>query len=384
MDKPDYIVDVAGERVYRSQSKEYYKAYTEWRNDPKNRYGYGFRHDTREHVYVDGEGFADEFASTAEKQTLGNCFKFLGISMLIFFSFQVVMYLAMNKWFDTAYYGWVYYSQKDKVREPSDLQSIVYCVIRLIAYVSVIVFCAVKLRLPFKVAAPAERVRPRALILGASVSLVFTVIGRVFNFVLMKLMLRAGIDVFFYKNIHSDSAAVQGFYLVTELLLIPALTEIVYRGYFLQLFRQFGDHFAVILVALVNAFFYHDIAKTMYVFILAFILGQITIHSGNVYVSMIIRVLVMTFSYLMNDLSAMTGDWSMRFWEIFICLIVIFLGNLILFRTRDRVVRPEVSVIGDGTEIPFSQKLRLMLYSNVMLAWMIVSLLATILSLRLI
>ncbi len=55
----EYLIDVAAEKVYVSQDKAYHDAFTKWRNDKHNRFGYRFVHDSREHTYVDGEGYAD-------------------------------------------------------------------------------------------------------------------------------------------------------------------------------------------------------------------------------------------------------------------------------------------------------------------------------------
>lgn len=44
-DNADYFIDVARDHIYQNQGKEYTKAFTEWRNDEKNPYGYAFIHD---------------------------------------------------------------------------------------------------------------------------------------------------------------------------------------------------------------------------------------------------------------------------------------------------------------------------------------------------
>lgn len=381
MDKPDYFVDVAGERVYQNQSKAYYEAYTKWRNDPENGFGYGFRHDTREHIYVDGEGYADEFAVTAEKETLNRCFRFLGIAMLIFFSFQLALYAIMRYCFNISNIGWVYYTQTASVKSVSDIQCLIYCGMKVASYIAVIVFCAFRLRLPAKVAIPAERFSPGLLLMGLSVSMMFLVISKVFDYIYVRLATALKLDVCSYSYMSLDSTSTKIVYYATVLVIIPILGELVFRGYILQLFRQFGDYFAMFVAALMNAYCYHDLSKILFVFFLSGIMGFITIKTGNIYAAIAARVSVALVAQLFNEMSIRGDDRSVLFWSVVISLVILIVSYILMTYLRDHMNRISIAN-GDSTEISTSEKLKLMLNSNYLTLWMVMSMLATILTVR--
>lgn len=381
MDKPDYFVDVAGERVYQNQSKAYYDAYTKWRNDPENGYGYGFRHDMREHTYVDGEGYADEFAVTAEKETLNRCFRFLGIAMLIFFLFQLALYIIMRYCFGISNIGWVYYTQSASVKSTSDIQCLIYCGIKIISYIAVIAFCAFRLRLPAKVSMPAERFSPKLFLMGISVSIMFLVISKVFDYIYVRLATAVKLDVCSYSYMRPDSTSMQIMYYATVLVIIPVLAELVFHGYILQLFRQFGDYFSMFIAALMNACYYHDLSKILFVFFLSGIMGFITIKTGNIYAAMVARVGAAFVSQFFNEMLIRSGDYSILFWTLVISLVILIVSYVLITYLRDHMKRTSISN-GDATEISISEKLKLMLNSNYLMLWMVLSMIATILTVR--
>lgn len=381
MKNPDYMVDVAGERVYQNQSREYYDEYTKWRNNPDNKYGYAFQHDTREHIYVDGAGFADQVAVDAERTALFKCFQVLGIAMLIFFAFQLALFLVMKYCFDINYYGWVYYSEKDTVKDIPASQGLAFCIIKLLSYVTVMAFCSAKLKLPFKVHMPREKINQKFLWLSISAALIFMVISRVFDYIIVHFMQLARIDVCFYSYMGSESVYLRIFYAVTELALIPLFAELVFRGYFLQLLRQFGDYFAIIVAALLNAYYYHDITKMMFIFCLACILGYVTIRTGNIFSAVITRIFVALPSYIMTEMSISAADSEAYFWEIILSMLILAVAFTVYVYLR-RNTRHDFMPVGDSTEMTAVQKMKIMLNSMPLVIWMIITLVCVILSVR--
>ena len=378
----DYFIDVARDHIYQNQGKEYTEAFTEWRNDEKNPYGYAFIHDSREHIYVDGEGYADEFAVTSEKETLHRCFKVAGIAMLIMIAFQTALSLSMRWIFGSQMDGWIYYSERSALRQYGFEQIAVYCAIKIIAYLSVILFCALKLRLPKKVYLPTEPVSRKKITYAVCVSLIFMVIARIFDYVLVKMFYSANIDMCFYRYVISNSPSGQYFYMATELLIVPILSEIIFRGYFLQLFRQFGDMFAIIFSSILASCCFHDISKLMYMFFFSIILATVTIKTGNIFASMIARIVVVDVTYVLNDFSVGALDYELRFREIIVCIFLLVVCTCIITYLHEYITTPRTQP--DSTEITLTGKLRLVLNSNYMIAWLLLSLFETILAVRIV
>lgn len=381
-DNTDYFIDVARDHIYQNQGKEYTKAFTEWRNDEKNPYGYAFIHDSREHTYVDGEGYADEFAVTSEKETLHRCFKVAGIAMLILIGFQTALSISMKWIFGAQMDGWVYYSERSSLRKYSFEQITVYCAIKIIAYLSVILFCALKLRLPRKVYMPNEQVSRKKITYAVCVSLIFMVIARFFDYLLVKMFYSVNIDMCFYRYVVGNSPSGQYFYIATELLIVPILSEIIFRGFFLQLFRQFGDTFAVIFSSILASCCFHDISKLMYMFFFSVILATVTIKTGSLFTSMIARIIVVDVTYVLNDFSVGVLDYELRFREIIVCIFLLVVCTCIITYLQEYIITPRNRP--NSTEITLADKLRLVLNSNYMIVWLLLSLFETILAVRIV
>ncbi len=381
-DKREYMIDVAGERRYQGQGRDYYNAYTSWRNDAKNKYAYRFVHDKREHIYIDGEGYADKRAVNAEKQALHSCISFLGGSMLVLFIFQLARFLVMRYVFNSDYIGWVYYSESSKALSAvPDIQAYVYLLLRLLSLVTVLIICAVTLRIPRKIALPLEKPRAKLVACGLCISLVFLIISRVFDYILVQLFMQINVDVSFYYYLHSHNNIVRAVYYLNETILSSVLIEMIFRGYILQLFRQFGDLYAIIVSSLASAFCYHDITNIMFMFALGVILGMITIINGSIGVTVFTRMVIMNLSFLLNSLSVVYNDLPDRFIEAMICIVITAAGIYSLRRLTAEPYEP-LRLSDPGTEMTLAEKMKQLLNSNLFLLFLTASMIAVVMSVR--
>jgi hypothetical protein len=379
---PDYMVDVARDRIFVNQSKAYHDEYAEWRNNPKNsRYAYSFRHDSREHVYIDGSGYADESVRDSEKEALHRCIQFVGLAMLIFYFMQAVIYFVMDKFFDGASMGWVFYSERHAVTTTSPLHAYVFCIMKVLSYVLTIAFCAFKLRLPLKVAVPNEKPRTKIFCYEMCFSLMFLVISRVFDYVLVNVFAHLKIDVAFYYFMDTGEFTSQLFYFLTEMLVIPILAELLFRGFLLQLLRQFGDSFAIIVAAAASSYIYNDVTKIMFMFGQSIILGVITVRTGSVRSSILARVTTAAVSYLLSLLSIQSGNSAARFWEVALSMAIILISCATAIYLRDHIARP-LSLGKDDTEFSLLDKLIMSLNSNLFIVWILISFVSSILWVR--
>lgn len=380
-EKDKYIIDIASERVYNGQSEEYHRLYTKWRNDPENPRGYRFIHDSREHIYVDGEGYADKTPETAEKDSLHRCYTFLGQLMTLFLLFRITLYIVMRVYFSFPYYSWVFSSQLDKIKSASSELTYIYCFMRIIPYLVVIVFGIFFLKLPLRVVFPKEKLKPGVIGAGVSLTLLFIVISRIFDYWLTGVFTKMNVDVICYNLLRTDDPTAQKVYFFVELFLIPIFSEIIFRGYILQLFRQFGDTFAIVISAACSAFCYNEITKILSLFILGIILGSITLKSGSLAAPMAARVIFKNVSLILNELAIDPHDLPMRFLEVIISLVIVAFAIFVLSRARAQMDF-RFKLDNEGTELSFDRKIREMLGSNFFVAWLVISLVLTILMIR--
>ncbi len=373
-----YMVDIASDRVYNNQDESYHSAFTRWRNARFNKLGYRFVHDSREHTYVDGGGFADKLAVTAETRSLHHCLQFLSVLMLIHFAFEefAAMLMKSRYVYDIDH---AYYSLRSISYVVSSEQMYVYCIMRIAILVFPIIVMMKIVKLPPQVAVPRSKLDRELVFYSFSVAMMLFVCFRFFDYLLTYMLQAVRIDVVFYTYIQTDTEKAQIFYFFCELIIVPILTEVLFRGCILQLFRQFGDNYAIFISSLAAALCYHDITKIMYVFTLGVALGVFTIRNGSLFPAVVTQLFFTNITLLLNTLAKEKFLIRNRLTEISVCLVMLSVSFLLLIFMRIHFDNP-FKLVRDNTELTFQQKVRQMLNSGWTVIWLLCMLLATILS----
>ena len=76
------IIDVINEFDYSTQNESYNKQFIEWRRNKDNPYAYNLVMNSKESVFVDGQGFVNKSAPAVESEVLGNVLYVIGIALL--------------------------------------------------------------------------------------------------------------------------------------------------------------------------------------------------------------------------------------------------------------------------------------------------------------
>ena len=374
-----YMVDIASDRTYCNQDSSYRDAYTRWRNNRSNKFGYRFVHDTREHAYVDGGGYVDKQAVSAETRSLHSCLQFLGLLMLGCFLFEKLSIMFMKTQYDHVNISHTYYSLRGMSYVVGSQQLYIYCLTRILMLVLPIIVILRVIKLPPQVSIPHAKLDRELVSYGFAVSLMLFVCFRFFDYMLTYLLQTVKIDVTFYTYIQTDTERAQIVYFFCELIITPILTEVLFRGCILQLFRQFGDNFAIFISSLAAALCYHDISKIMYVFSLGIALGVFTVRNGSLFPAIVTQLFFTNTTLMLNTLAKEKFLIRNSIAEISICLGMLFLSLLLVFFMRIHFNNP-FKLKRDSTELTFQQKVRQLLNSSLAVIWLLVMLLATILS----
>ena len=374
-----YMVDVASSREYMYQNAAYRDAFTRWRNDRKNKFGYRFVHDSREHTYIDGGGFADKQLITAETGALHACLQFLGALMLLYFAVEQILFFVLKANFERVHIDRVYYSMRNIDNIAPSKEVYLFCSMRILLLLIPLFIMVQYVKLPRDVGIPNSKTDKRVLLYAFTITMVMSVCFRFLDYGLTHLLRTARIDVTFYTYLQTDTEQAQIFYFITQLIVCPVLTEILFRGYLLQMFRQFGDNFAIFISSLAAALVYHDISKVMYVFSLGIVLGIITVRNGSIYPTIFIQLAMTNITMLLNSLAGEVTNLFNRLTELTACFLILAVFFPLMLITRSRLETP-FRLRRDNTELSFAQKLRQLLNSARTVIWLIVMLLATILS----
>ncbi len=300
----DYMIDVAKDSTYLNQSDEYRRSYAEWRADPDNEYGYQFVHDTREHSYIDGKGYVPHLAEVAESISLVKCCGLMGVCMLIMAGMDLLWLFVSGAFFETSGY-YVYRSQMHSAPQMSFtyvLASGTACVARYL--VPAIVYFKVT-KLPGKVAFPSSKRRLDLLGHSVIIILLVMIMGRTVNGLSAEVFSWFNVDALYsvvYFSFKPKTVIIAFFF---NCIAIPIVQELLFRGVFLQSFRQFGDLFAVLATSFIGALCFYDFSYYWLVSIFFIVLGVVTIRTGSIFTAIAMSVISHIVNFVLSYLTLM-------------------------------------------------------------------------------
>lgn len=380
----DYVIDVAKQHKYRNQSEEYHKKYLKWRTDPQNPFGYTFVHDSRIRTYVDGEGFIEETAETNERTALKNCYRVMGAALLIMIAVAFVRYLVMALVFGISYAGRTYHSElsTDGITL-SPNAAYVILILNVLEYLLPIIFLKAATRMPTKIAVPLRRSQKVSTVSSVVMMLVIMAIGRVVNNILAKVLNYVSIDIPYYDYIKVSSPTAELICGLGQHVLIAVLTEIILRGYLLQMMRQFGDEFAVFVTALAGSMMLYDLTQAGYMFCVGIYTGTVTIRSGSIKNACIMRIIARYLNYILTFISSLVGVYRGTVIDLTACGVILMLAIPVYIKLVKRR-RWSFDVSSAETSVSRGEKLRMMTTSPIFWGWLMSAVGMSVLLLRII
>lgn len=368
----DYMIDVAKEHEYQNQNEEYSTAFLKWRANKKNPYGYKFVHDTREHTYVDGEGYIEKKPAQAEKKALLKCCMLLGITMLFMLAVDLGNVLIVKYYFGLNDGAKVYYSDLYAYKPISADVVLFVAVCNLLKYIVPIAVFKCLSRLPVKVMLPMAKGSFKLGAFGVLLMLVVMAIGRIGNYVLAYLFGLVNIDSVYYDYIYTDDQTVMLVFFVTQFIIVPILIEILFRGLILQTFRQFGDLFAILITSFVSCLCYYSFSQIGYIFCASLVVGLFTIRTGSIYTAFAMRISGRVVTFIMTSISLQLGYIGGKITETIICL-AIFAGAIIAYSRLVSSGDWNFNIKNDDSHMTLGEKLKTSATSTALIAWIILA-----------
>ena len=377
-----FVRDIARERTYQNQNKEYDEAYFKWRSDESNQYSFNYVHDSREHSYMAGRGFIKKGSDTAEQATLHNCLRLLGAVMLVMLLFDVVNYLVAVNLNDNQSCNVIYYSKRFNIGATPRSVYIIYTVLSVLKYAVAIFIYRMRTKLPLTVALPKgnENATGSFRFNAIVIMMMIVVIGRLSNGILSRLLLFGKVDsVYIYMFNASDKLSM----LISALyncIILPVMCEIFFRGLVLQSFRQFGDSFAVVVAAVSCGLSFYDISYMGFAILCSSVIGVFTIRSGSITTAVLMHSVSTTVNYLLiyfGILSTQLGRALSILVYMMICAIA-----LVVYSRLNRNKSWSFNIDHNDSELPFTKKVELMLSSNTVAMWFVCAIVMTIVNMR--
>lgn len=381
-DYSSYILNVAKSSSYQNQTEKYYADYGEWRTKKNNPYGYAYVKDVREKTYVDGKGFVSDGPDKAERKALGNCFKLVAMLMIFSQLLTLIEYFVIAHVKGVSFYSFNFFDYSSNVDKVSFDVLIISCVINILRLLVPIIAFFFVTKMPLSVALPKSKVKDYELaVVAISFMLMVTIMGRTANFALGKLFESVGLGYSDFMVLDTTDAATTVVYAICEFIITPVLMEILFRGIILQLFRQFGDMFAVSMACIMNVLYFNDFTTIGYSLLSAVIVGLFTLRSGSIYTAIAMRISTRLVIMVVSiGISYLDTDTALFVEEIVSLTIISF-----ALSTYNKMVshKPwDFNVTDSYTHLSTKSKFVVMFSCTAMIVWMVFCIVIMILNVR--
>ena len=377
-----FIRNVAKERTYQNQNKDYDDAYFKWRADESNQYSFNYVQDTREHSYMPGSGFIRQNADTAEQATLHNCLRLLGVVMLIMLLYDVLIFLLMAYFNDGEPCNAVFFSDISKFGNSSLINCLICSGLQILKYCTAIAVYHIRTKLPLNVTMPKGNHNATLMFKfnAIVIMLMIVVLGRFCNVLLAKILSFARIDCVYIYMYNTPDRTATVISLVFNCIVLPVLIEIFFRGLVLQSFRQFGDSFAVIVAAVACGLSFYDISYVGFAILCSAVIGVFTLRSGSIVTAILMHSISTMVNYTLSYIGIINPELG-KILSISVCILICAAALVVYSRLNSRKDWSFNMERGES-ELTFTKKVELMMSSNTVAMWFVCAVVMTIVSMR--
>lgn len=364
----DYMIDVAQDTTYQNQSDDYKKSFAKWRSNPQNSFGFQFIHDTREHSYIDGEGFVPHKAEVAERISMLKCCSLLGICLVVMLAIDFLNYFIVNKYAPDTTGTFVYFSQTDGGYGRYDVgMTFILGLLFAAKFVVPGLIFKIVTKIPNKVvfanSKGYEKMRGTAVV----IMMVIIVVGRVGQYILSLLFSTVHLDGIYSIFVFSEDPVVALVSFAFFAIIVPIMQEIVFRGIFLQTFRQFGDTFAIMITAVVNGLCYYDITYLPFVVCCTAVLGLFTIRTGSVFTAISMSICAHITNFVLSYLVLYDLPYA-KIAEVIICTVIVGV-SLVMYSKLTSFGDWTFNIENDNSFMTMSKRVKSFISTNSIAVW---------------
>lgn len=303
------------------QDKEYNESYKQWRRENKDSIGFFYVEKPNSLTYNNDVGFISDSPEIQEEKALHRAVNILGgiliirSALTIIFTYFLPVLLERigadirYDFFDKTLYG------------DRSFIIILNFILNILSMIIPVGLLAGQLHMPMKVMLPMKITNKPMFRASVPVMLlicgVCSAMSMAYEHLLSALRIDTSRSLYF-----PDSPAGMIFMIFSEVIIIPAISELCTRGVILQFTRQFGDGTALIITGIITAALCGDITKFCFIFIAAIAIGYFTIRTGSVLTAVAMRITMQFFAYTMYYFDYMRDDNMMLMIIIFISVAI--------------------------------------------------------------
>ena len=165
------------------------------------------------------------------------------------------------------------------------------------------------------------------------------------------------------------TACSDAIYVFFNCVLVSIFSEFLFRGAILQMFRQFGDTYALLVSVITFSFTYYDVSSICYASLLAAVLGLFTLKTGSIKTAVIMRIVESISSYAVS--CVILDNYSNG--RVVIVCIYAFIATVAAFVFSRLMCNGKLDfrMRNDSSEIDNGAKLRLFVTNTSIMLWLV-------------
>lgn len=280
----------------RQQDKEYNESYLKWRMEHKDDVGFYLADQTGEYTYRQGEGFLKQNPENAEACILYRVHTTIAAALILSILVRIitcVLPYCLSQFGITAdITSWGYFSG-------NTLKSaVINYITQFPRYLVPLIFVVIQTKMPVSLTFP-MKISNKPLFLEAIPAIMFVYgISSVFSDVYYFFLGAVGVNTQVYIPL-SDNKTVFILNAILVTVFVPILNELLLRGVFLQMLKQFGDGYALMMTAVLSAVLNGSVRTFMFVFTNALLLGYFCLRTGSIITPIIMKMALASLSFWM-------------------------------------------------------------------------------------
>lgn len=298
------VISVIDEFDYSTQNEAYNDKFRQWRSNRNNPFAFNYKKDLKETVFSDSKGFVNTTVAEAEKRAVTNIMQVLGKAILlavvmdsIFSRLLVLIFNALGSDIHCDFFTDGFYGGGSEVVGMTVLNSFLCILIPMI-------YLHCKLKLPFRVEvmshvnSSTEVLNSIALTLMAcTVVCLPTAYSGESHDIYEFFMTSKADDVSLWEQ--SDFML----FFVFNIIILPIVSELLFRGAIFAALRQFGDIFAIIISSLTACLLTRDLTEMPAAIIISVVASLGMLRSGTIITAFFVRIIHRMYSATLMLLS---------------------------------------------------------------------------------
>ena len=279
------------------QDKEYNEIYRKWRIEHKKDYGFYFLDNSDELTYRDGEGFITESPQAAERSVIVEIHSLLAKFLCIYTVLNLLIWVMKT----VAPLGEVpFFYHIMRLISANEYTAVLSdYLVKILARILPVFYLLKKIKMPRKLLMPMKIYNKPLFGIAVPMAMLTFGIATILSNIQHTFVSIIGIDPNYSVWIPQSKLC----FVLSALLsavIIPIISEIIHHGIVLQILKQFGDGYALVLTSIIAAATSGNYHSFLFIFTTMLVIGFFVVRTGSLATGFIMRILISSTVYFLT------------------------------------------------------------------------------------